>query len=65
MYVYSSIRYYIVTYRALFTDIDPPLNEMDARFNPKLSQIGPKWDKPETFSDQISVLPARTFSAQI
>ena len=25
------------------------------RFGTKMSQIGPKWDKSETFSDQISV----------
>ena len=26
-----------------------------ARFGPKVGQIGPKWDKSGTFSDQISV----------
>ena len=25
------------------------------RFKPKVSQMGPKWDKSNTFSDQISV----------
>ena len=25
------------------------------RFGPKMGQIGPKWDKSGTFSDQISV----------
>ena len=27
----------------------------DMRFGPKVRQIGPKWDKPETFSYKISV----------
>ena len=27
----------------------------DGRFGSKVGQIGPKWDKSESFSDQISV----------
>ena len=30
-------------------------NQCDQKYSPKVSQIGPKWDKSRTFSDQISV----------
>ena len=33
-----------------------PLATMDVRVRIKVGQIGPKWDKSGTFSDQISVL---------
>ena len=34
-------------------------NYRDRRFGSKVGQIGPKWDKSGTFSDQISVQLAR------
>ena len=33
----------------------PAAHAMDVHFGTKVGQIGPKWNKSETFSDQISV----------
>ena len=34
---------------------------MEVGFGPKVGQDGPKWDKSETFSDQISVHFAKMY----
>ena len=39
----------------LMTREEALVSETDAKFGTKVGQIGPKWDKSETFSDQISV----------
>ena len=44
----------VVVGEAGVTDTDKPPPK-DGRFGSKVGQIGPKWDKSGTFSDQISV----------